>query len=379
MFATAMRKCVIAILLSTVCLSAWAQNAADTVGKKPLKPRFLYNVDAAAWFDNREYENPYQIAQTLFAIRLSPEIGVGLTDKEGGEHRVMAGVHYIQPMGGDWPDVRFHPTAYYQYKYKGLSLNLGAIPYKYFIRQLPDFMRYDSIAYAQPNIQGALLQYESQHGFVEAMCDWRGLKSSEKREMFWVTLDGEYSYQGFFRYFVGGIGQFNHKSGINYNKNAKKWHESVCDDIYLSPNIGIDFSSPTPLCTLSLRASYIYGYQTQRKYNIGVHVHGFMLEFMANWRWLGVKNTFYYGDNLMPFYGLYGSDLNQGDPFYQSHIYNRTDFYVYLLRKSFINCYFSWNMHWEHFGGLQHQQQLIAVFSLDGLKQGGLLRGLFDK
>lgn len=82
-------------------------------GKKPLKPRFLYNVDAAAWFDNREYENPYQIAQTLFAIRLSPEIGVGLTDKEGGEHRVMAGVHYIQPMGGDWPDVRFHPTAYY--------------------------------------------------------------------------------------------------------------------------------------------------------------------------------------------------------------------------------------------------------------------------
>ena len=379
MFATAMKRCLIAILLSMVCLSAWAQNAADTAGKKLLKPRFLYNVDAAVWFDNREYESPYQTAQTLFAIRLSPEIGVGVTDKEGGEHRVMAGVHYIQPMGGDWQDVHFFPTAFYQYKYKGLSLNMGAIPYRYFIRQLPDFMRYDSIAYAQPNIQGALLQYQSRYGFVEAMCDWRGLQRPDQREMFRVTLDGEFSYQGFFRYFVGGIGQFNHKAGRNYNVEAKKWHESVCDDIYLSPNIGIDFSSPTPLCTLSLRASYIYGYQTQRKYKIGVNVHGFLLEFMANWRWIGVKNTFYYGDNLMPFYCLYGSYLNQGDPFYQSDIYNRTDLYVYLVRNSFVNCYFSWNMHWEPMGGLQHQQQLIAVFSLDGIKKGGLLRGLFDK
>ena len=370
-----MKRCLIVILLS-VCVSAFGQTQSpDTVGKTPLKPRFLYDVDAAVWFDNREYKEPLQIAQTLFAVRLSPEIGVGLTDREGGTHRLSAGVHYIQPMGGNWRDVHLFPTVYYQYRFKGLSMNLGAVPYKYFIRQLPDFLRYDSIAYMHPNIQGALIQYQSRHGFVEAMCDWRGMQRPDQREMFRLTIDGEYGYQGLFRYFVGGVAQMNHKA----NYAAPTPREGVCDDVYISPNIGIDFSKPTPLDTLSLRASYIFGYQRQRIDNTVYKPQGVLLEFMINWRWIGAKNTFYYGNNLMPLYGIYADDLNQGDPFYQSRIYNRTDFYLYLVRKSFINCYFSWNMHWEPQGGLQHQQQVIAVFNLDGIKQKGKLRGLFDK
>ena len=358
-----------------VCLSALASGHPGDTAKTPLKPRFLYDVDAAVWFDNREYCGPWQHDQTLIAFRLSPEIGVGLADREGGAHRLMAGIHYTQPMGGNWHDARFSPTLYYQYQYKGLSMNVGAIPYKYFIRQLPDFMRYDSIAYARPNIQGALVQYQSRHGFVEAMLDWRGMKRVDQREMFRVTIDGEYSYQGFFRYFVGGVAQMNHKAN-----HARPTHrEGVCDDDYIAPNIGVDFSAPTPLDALTVRASYIFGYQRQRKYDVTYFPKGMMFELMINWRWLGLKNTFYYGDNLMPFYWIYGADLNQGDPFYQSEIYNRTDFYVYILHKSFINCYFSWNMHWVPQGGLQHQQQLITVFSLDGIKKENKLRGLFDK
>lgn len=375
MFAAEMRKALILLLVSMVCLSIQAMNPADTVKNKPLRPRFLYNVDAAVWFDNREYKGPIQIPQTLFAFRLSPEIGVGLMDREGGDHSLIAGVHYIQPMGGNWRDVRFHPTVFYQYQIKGFSMRLGAVPYKYFIRQLPDFLRYDSIAYAHPNIQGALVQYQSKHGYVEAMCDWRGLQRPDQREMFRITIDGEYSYQGFFRYFVGGVAQMNHKA--SYAPPTPR--EGVCDEALVSPNIGIDFSSPTPLDVLWLRASYIFDYQRDREYHLKYMPQGVLLEFMINWRWIGLKNTFYYGDNLMPFYGIYGADFNQGDPFYQSKIYNRTDFYLYLVRKSFINCYFSWNMHWEPLGGLQHQQQVIAVFSLDAIHKEGKMRGLFDK
>ena len=376
MFAIEMRKCLIVILLSTVCLSVFAlELPSDTVKRAALKPRFLYNVDAAFWFDNREYQGPWQLNRTLFGLRLSPEIGVGFTDREGGGHRLMAGVHYTQPMGGDWRDVHFHPIVYYQYQYKGLSVNFGTIPYRYFIRQLPDFLRYDSIAYVYPNIQGALIQYQSRHGYVEAMLDWRGLRRIDQREMFRLTVDGEYSYQGLFRYFVGGVAQMNHKA--NYSRPVLS--EGVCDDFYVVPNVGIDFSAPTPLDTLSIKASYILGYQRQRKYDAVYVPQGVMIEFMINWRWLGLKNTFFYGNNLMPFYFLYRTDLYQGDPFYQSYIYNRTDFYVYLLHKSFINCYFSWNLHWVPEGGLQQQQQLICVFSLDGIGKEGKLRGLFDK
>lgn len=339
------------------------------------KPQFLYNVDFATYFDNREYKDPHQRAQTIFALRLSPEIGVGFTDKEGGTHKVLAGVHYTQPMGSNWKDLHVAPIAFYQYEYKGFSLHFGEIPYKHFIRQLPDYLRYDSIAYAYPNIQGALLQYQSKHGYVEFMCDWRGLQSPTRREMFRLTIDGEYTYRHLFRYFVGGIAQLNHKA--NYAQPTPR--EGVTDDAYISPNIGIDFAAPTPLDTILLRAHYIYGYQRYRETNTLYQPQGFMLEFMLSWRFLGVKNTFYVGNNLMPLYGMFGADLNQGDPFYQSPLYNRTDLYIYLVRKGFVNCYFSWNMHYTPQGGLQHQQQLIALFSLDGLHKKEKLRGLFDK
>ena len=371
-----MKRNSLLILFCFLCLSAVAlQYPCDSVAMLPLKPRFLYNVDALFYFDNREYKAPYQDDQTLFAIRLSPEIGVGLTDKSGGTHQLVAGVHYLQPMGGNWKDIHVHPTVFYQYDYKGFRMSLGAVPYKYFIRQLPDFLRYDSIAYYHPNIQGALFQYSSRHGFVEAMLDWRGLQRPDQREMFRITIDGEYAYNGYFRYFVGGIAQLNHKA----NHADPTPHEGVCDDAYLSPNIGIDFAKPTPLDTLSLRASYIYGYQRERRTSTLFQPQGFMLEFMINWRWVGAKNTFYYGSNLMPLYGTYGADLNQGDPFYQSKLYNRTDLYVYFVRKAFVSCYFSWNMHYVPESGLQHQQQVIAVFSLEGIHQEGKLRGPFDK
>ncbi|MBR1807913.1 MAG: hypothetical protein IJ776_00795 [Paludibacteraceae bacterium] len=371
-----MKRGAIVILLFSVSLASMAlEYPCDSAAMQPLRPRLQYSVDALFYFDNREYKAPWQNDQTLFAIRLSPEIGVGFTDKRGGVHRVMAGVSYIQPMGGNWKDIHVHPTVFYQYSQSGFRMSLGAVPYKYFFRQLPDFLRYDSIAYAHPNIQGALFQYGSKHGFVEAMLDWRGLQRPDQREMFRITIDGEYGYRGFFRYFVGGVAQLNHKA----NHGDPTPHEGVCDDAYISPNIGIDFAQPTPLDTLSLRASYIYGFQRERASGTLHQPQGFLLEFMINWKWVGAKNTFYYGNNLMPFYGTYGADLNQGDPFYQSRLYNRTDLYVYFVRMAFVSCYFSWNMHYVPEGGLQHQQQVVAVFSLDGLHRKGYLRGPFEK
>ena len=360
-----MKKLFIIVLLTALAGSIAAlEYPSDSVSMQPLKPRLQYDADALFFFDNREYKAPYHNDGTLFGIRLSPEIGVGFNDGRGGLHRLMAGISYIQPMGGNWRDIHVFPTVYYQYAYKGFRMSLGAVPYKYFHRPLPDFLRYDSIAYFHPNIQGALFQYQSRHGFVEAMLDWRGMQREDQREMFRITIDGEYGYQGFFRYFVGGVAQLNHKA----NHADPTPHEGVCDDAYISPNIGIDFSKPTPLDSLALRASYIYGYQRERKTHTIYQPHGFMLEFNINWRWVGARNTFYYGSNLMPLYGTYGSDLNQGDPFYQSKIYNRTDLYVYIVKMAFVNCYFSWNMHYVPEGGLQHQQQVVAIFSLDGIR-----------
>lgn len=339
----------------------------DSVGSE-----FRYNVDFATYFDNREYDGGgYQRAQTIFATRLSPEIGFELRDGAGGRHRMMAGVHYTQPLGGEWRDARVLPTAYYRFGIKGFAVALGAIPYGLRYEVMPEWLMYDSIAYARPNIQGALLSYGSRHGFVEMMCDWRGSRSAERREMFRLVLNGRYRYKWIE---LGGYGQINHKAGFD----PPHEYEGVCDDIYVNPQVGADVTGYVPLDSLALRVGYILGVQRDREKGVGEMPQGVMVELYAAWWFVGVKNTFYYGENLMPYYGVYGADLNQGDPFYQSRLYNRTDVFVYLYRNNFVNCHFSWNFHYDAVR-LQHQQQLTVRFSLDGFRGERKLRGLFDK
>lgn len=337
------------------------------------KPRFLYNVDFSTYFDNREYRSPYQTPRTLFAFRLSPEIGVGLTDVHGGSHRLMAGVHYTQPLGAGWKQVRFSPTAYYDYDYRGFSVALGAIPFTHRIEVLPDWLQYDSIAYARPNIQGALMSYSSRWGFAEFMCDWRGAQLPEQREMFRLVLNGEFRWKWLT---AGGYFTLNHKA--NYAPPTPR--EGVCDDIFIHPRVGVNLSGYVPLDSLALRTGYVVGIQNHRDAHLSQIPQGVLVELFLNWRFLGLRNVFYYGGNMLPYYAEFGADLHQGDPFYQSGLYNRTDVFAYLYRNNFVNCCFSWNLHYDGHH-LQHQQQLIVYFSLDGLKQNKTvkLRSLLGK
>jgi len=331
-----------------------------------------YDVDFATYFDNREYHSPYQMAQTIFNFRLSPEVGVRITDRAGGKHILSAGVSYTQRLGGDWRDVQFDPIAYYQFDYHGFSVAMGAIPYRRRIMPLPGWLLYDSIAYYHPNIQGAHLAYQDKRGFVEFMCDWRGAQTVERREMFRLVLNGQYNYRWLQ---VGGLAHMNHKASF-----AAPKHEFVMDDVHAHAFAGADLSSYTPFDSLSVRAGYIFGWQRDREVEESFFNHGLIIELYANWWFLGLKNTFYYGDNLQPLRPR-NAFLCLGEPFYQSRIYNRTDIFAYLYRSSFVNLYFSWNMHYDGIR-LQHQQQMIVRFELEPLmaelagKKQHYLRGL---
>ena len=334
-----------------------------------------YDVDFTTYFDNREYRAPYQRSQTILNFRLSPEVGVRITDRAGGRHVLSAGVSYTQRLGGDWRDVQFDPIAYYRFDYRGFTVSMGAIPYRVRIMPLPDWLLYDSIAYYHPNIQGAYMSYRDGRGFVELMCDWRGAQTVERREMFRLVGNGQFNYRWLQ---VGGLAHMNHKASF-----AAPNHEQVMDDINLHGLVGADLTQYTPFDSLSIRAGYIFGWQRDRAVNESFLNHGMVVELYANWWFLGLKNTFYYGDNLQPLRAR-NAYLCLGDPFYQSRIYNRTDIFAYLYRSSFVNFYFSWNMHYDGMH-LQHQQQMIVRFELGPLMdelaghERPYLRGLFDK
>jgi len=69
----------------------------------------------------------------------------------------------------------------------------------------------------------------------------------------------------------------------------------------------------------------------------------------------------------MPLYPQYGQLVNQGDPRYQARIYNRTDIFFYLIRRSFVTAYAGWNLLYLDGYGLSHQQQVVCRFSLEPL------------
>ena len=341
--------------------------------KLPVK--FLYDLDFLFYFDNREYDGyPYQRSQTLFGARLSPEIGVGISDSIVGDHKLMAGASYIQPIGADYRDAKILPTLYYQYKKSGFSVHLGLLPFYKRIETLPDYLMYDSIAYYHPNIQGALFQYESKQGLVELMCDWRGMWSSTTREAFRIVLNGRYEYKVLF---VGGFAQMNHLA--NYAPPAP--HIGVCDDILINPYIGVNLGNVTPLDSFSIRAGYLLGIQRDREAGLNYIPQGGNLEIFLRWRMLGLKNTTYYGESQNPLYPTQKSLLNQSDPFYVARFYNRTEVFVYIFNNSFVNCYLSANFHVAD-GTFSTQQQVIAQFRLDGIKnykQKKKLKSIFGK
>lgn len=337
------------------------------------KVRFIYDLDFLTYFDNREYDAPYQIPQTIFNTRLSPSVGVRIKDNVGGRHDLVGGVRYTQRLGGNWKDVQFDPTAYYRWRYKGFDLSMGAIPFENRVRPLQDWLLYDSIAYMHPNIQGALLQYSDHRGYVSAMADWRGAQTATRREMFRVIIDGEFRWKGLI---AGGLAHLNHTAGTADNDTLPLY-----DDLNLGVNVGFDATQYVPLDSLSLRVGYICGLARDRMHSVTYNPQGMFVELFVNWWFLGLKNTFYYGDNLQPFRGDIGALMCQGDPFYQSRLYDRLDLFAYLYRSSFVDFYFSYNFHFDNLGHVGEQQQLIVRFNLDGLlsRRQGNIRALFDK
>lgn len=320
-----------------------------------VRPRFVYDVDLLFDFDNREVYHPYEPSQTIFGVRLTPTIGVEVADSLGGAHRLMAGVSYLQPFGAGWRSARVCPTLYYRYSYKGVRVHAGFVPYRELYAPLPDYLMSDSMRWAYPNIQGLLAQYRDHRGYVEVLCDWRGMMSDTVREAFRLIADGRYRYRWLY---LGGIAQMNH---LSHSERVL----GVCDDVTMHPYLGVDMADFTPLDELSLTAGYLLSWQRDRRAEVSQLSHSLEAELGLRWRWVGVHSQLHYGGDVMPLYAQYGPVLNQGDPRYRSRLYSRTDVRLYLQRSPYLTAYAGWSLLYTEGYKLGHQQQVVCQFNLE--------------
>lgn len=359
---------IFTILLSAFCFSAISAQEQEKEYK------FIWGVDARTVFDNREGDQTYSPQQTIFFSRLSPSLGVrfgksehekinndGIKKKYTDVHKLVAGTHYIQPIGIGYKENKFVPTAYYTFSHKVVkevkrdssvlridgtntpdfkvwSVSFGMIPRRLSYR-LPEILWSDSMDYYNPNIRGILLQcVKNNLAFHELSLDWRSLQSAEQREAFNVN----YNFVKRFRsglpssidpFFIGGNAQLNHLA----KRNPAPEGEGVNDDMFAYPYVGLDFSEKTVFDKFKIRAGYAVSFDRCRAIGDWEVDGGLLADLHLLWKKIGIIETLYAGNKQFPLYPMYGSLLNMGDPHYQSSFYSLTSIYSPIVHNQHVN------------------------------------------
>lgn len=287
---------------------------------------FTYDIDFKSVFDNREGDNNLTATKTIFFTNLAPEIGISFNE---GADALKGGVVWNQPIGCEWHGSRVSPTLYFRHEARKWNFTMGMLPRKYLHEELPDFLWCDSLAYFQHNIRGALVEAEGSHGFIDAYLDWRSMQSKTRREAFEIVVHGRYYPRGDI-FFMGGHAMMNHYA---LTEDAPD-DMHIVDNFMVNPYLGVDFSRHTALDSLMVRGGLLLTIERNRALDSGWKTPaGGWLEAVAQWRWLGLKNSLYAGGIQMPSWQQHGAMLYLGEPYYQCKFYDRVRVYADILRK----------------------------------------------
>lgn len=356
----------------TILISAFCFNAISAQEQEK-EYKFIWGVDAETVFDNREGDQTYSPQQTIFFSRLSPSLGVrfgkseyekinndGIKKKYTDVHKLVAGTHYIQPIGIGYKENKFVPTAYYTFSHKVVkevkrdssvliidgtntpdfkvwSVSFGMIPRRLSYR-LPEILWSDSMDYYNPNIRGILLQCTKNNlAFHEISLDWRSLQSADQREAFNVNYNVRKYFHRYLRgispFFIGGNVQLNHLA----KRNPAPEGEGVNDDMFAYPYIGWDFSDKTVFDRFIIKAGYAVSFDRCRAIGDWEVDGGLLADLHLLWKKIGIIETLYAGNKQFPLYPMYGSLLNMGDPHYQSSFYSLTSIYSPIVHNRHVS------------------------------------------
>lgn len=331
--------------------------AAATVGARAEKPQFTWDIDFESVFDNREGDNRYTDTKTFFFTRLAPEVGLRFTPSD----RIAGGAVWYQPLDNDCAGYKIAPTLYYRHDGGERSpwrFSMGMFPRTQLREQLPAFLWSDSLTYTQRNIRGALMQYVRDRGFLDAYIDWRGMQSKTRREAFNIVVHGRWHPRAGNPLFVGGHAMMNHFA-LRQNSPSD---EHITDNFVVNPYVGVNLSRRTACDSLMVRVGPLLTVERNRADDDGWQTPlGAWVEAFVTWRWLGVKNMFYYGGRQFRNYEPFGAELYQGEPFFQSKFYNRTDIYGRIYRNRWVDLQASLDFHFADGSFIFYQRLMVRV------------------
>ena len=314
-----------------------------------------WSVDFGSVFDNREGDGSMYEAKTMFFTSLSPEVGLKFSPTD----RIAGGAVWIQPVENKARLKNVNPVLYYRHEGEKWKFSMGIFPRTQLREPLPGFLWSDSLTYFQRNIRGALLQYENKNGFFDAYIDWRAHQTETQREAFNILFHGEVRPKGG-HLLLGAHVLMNHFA----KSRGAGSTQGVVDNFLVNPYIGLDYSGKLVLDSLVIKAGILQTIERHRLTSSGWNCPGGLwADATFEWRYLGVRNSFYIGGKqLLPLYGEFGPLLYQGEAYYQSMFYDRLDVYGRLYKNEYMDLEAQLNFNFAKDNFMFYQRLILNVY-----------------
>ena len=204
-------------------------------------------------------------------------------------------------------------------------------------------------------------EYRKDDYHLNVWLDWTGRQSKTVNEQFFIGFSGKYQ-TGIF--YLRHFGAMFHYAG----KMDPVVEEPLHDNLLFLTSVGIDLSGITGFNKLETNAGWAVREERSRAENSGwITLNGFLMETRVEYKWFGLFNTFYKGDDMMHFYSELGNKLYWGDPAYRSGTSDRADAYISFLRSNTVKIDLTFSLTFME-GRTYNEQMLKVIVNLNSLK-----------
>lgn len=317
-----------------------------------------WRVDLFNFFDNTEFgRSAVKIPQTMAGVHVAPEVGVVWDTL----NKVNIGVNLLHEYGSPEAIDKLYPTAYFE-SYRGpLRYIMGAFPRARATGNYPRLFFQDSISYYRPNINGIFWEYRKDDNNFNVWLDWTGRQSKTVNETFFIGASGKYK-TGIF--YLQHFDCMFHYAG----KMDPVVEEPLHDNLLFLTSGGIDLSGKTSFRKLEANAGWVIRLERSRADNSGwIASNGFLMETRVEYKWFGLFNTFYKGEDMMHYYSELGNKLYWGDPAYRAKTSDRSDFCISFIRSNTVDLKLTYSLTFME-DRMYHEQMLKVIVNLNSLK-----------
>ncbi len=263
------------------------------------------SIDLHTFADNREYVKSQRFSQTIFGVRLSPEIGLLLDSV----HRIRVGFNALHEFGSPKFTNHIDPVVYYEFNKQNWNFYMGVFPRHNLLSDFPRAVLTDTLNYYRPNVEGMLFKYENKNWKQLLFIDWTSRQTATDREKFIFGFSGHFKKD---MLFVTHHAMMLHDAGALIAVPGSH----LKDNGAIALKVGLDLSEKTFLDSLTINTGGLMSFERERTVGGWKTPKGLLLEMQMEYRRFGMNNSFYTGE---------GHNITYGDRFYTAKTYHRTD------------------------------------------------------